>query len=283
MIVGKLDFDPFQNLGGHRCGAGAEVKCSFCHMNLSYQSFVLFQDFFLNIAFIFPMRHLTAYEFRELADPELLKTELLNFVTPLSMVGLVIVAHEGINFSVAGEEAELESFKAEIKDRWGFRNLFFQETPCPLRPFKKFRVKVRKEIVTFGVAVEKVRAPYIDPEELKNRLDRGENITLVDVRKRMEYERGSFEVAQPLNMVHFKEFPTLSQKFPEEWKTQTVVTFCTGGIRCEKAATYLKSQGFQSVYQLHGGILNYFQKAGGAHWRGDCFVFDDRENLRPDS
>jgi len=229
------------------------------------------------------MRHLTAYEFRELADPELLKAEMLEMASPYSMVGLVIVAKEGINFSVAGEEAELELFRTALSNRWGFKNLFFQETDCPLRPFKKFRVKVRKEIVTFGVPVEKERAPYIDPQDLKTRLDRGENITLIDVRKRMEYERGSFEVAQPLDMVHFKQFPALSEQFPEEWKNQTVVTFCTGGIRCEKAATYLKSQGFQNVYQLHGGILNYFDKAGGAHWRGDCFVFDDRENLRPDS
>jgi len=235
------------------------------------------------MASILPMRHLTAYEFRALADPDQLKAELLDFVSSYSLLGLVIVAKEGINFSVAGEESELQIYKDALKVRWGFSNLYFQETPCPLRPYKNFRVKVRKEIVTFGVSIEKARAPYIDPEDLKRRLDHGENITLIDVRKRMEFDQGSFESAQPVDMVHFKEFPALTQKFPEEWKKQTLVTFCTGGIRCEKAATYLKSQGFQNVYQLHGGILNYFQKAGGAHWRGDCFVFDDRENLRPDS
>ncbi len=227
------------------------------------------------------MRHITAYEFREVADPLEMKQRLIAKAGELGIIGLVILAHEGINFSAAGEGLAVDAFKKFLVEELGFSGLYFQETPCEKRPFKRFSVKIRAEICTFKAPVSNNRAPYIQAQELKAKLDQQSDIVLLDCRKRMEHKRGSFETAQGLDMIYFREFAELAKKFPEEWKSKEVVTFCTGGIRCEKAATYLKDLGYEKVYQLEGGIIRYFKETGGAHWRGDCFVFDDREVLKP--
>lgn len=104
---------------------------------------------------------------------------------------------------------------------------------------------------------------------------------LLEVRKSTEHELGSSEGAVPVPMKHFRDFQEISKEFPAEWKKKKVITFCTGGIRCEKAARFLKEQGYENIYQLHGGILAYLKEFGSAHFRGSCFVFDHRVSLDP--
>ena len=124
-------------------------------------------------------------------------------------------------------------------------------------------------------------APRLAPQELKRWLDQGRDIVLLDTRNQFEVDLGSFENTLALGLKSFSDFPRATQALPEELKGQPIVTFCTGGIRCEKAAPWLISQGFREVYQLDGGILNYFEQCGGAHFRGACFVFDQRVALDP--
>lgn len=223
--------------------------------------------------------HRTAYQFRELRDLSVWKARLLELAANHKIKGMVIIAKEGINFSVIGEPSALDLFLTFLRDEMKMDDLFVQESPTDERAFRRFCVKIRKEIVTFGTSIEIGNAEYIEPAELSQRLAQSNDLVLLDVRKRMEFEHGSFETAQKLDMNHFREFPRLAEEFPEEWRDREIVTFCTGGVRCEKAARYLTQKGFKRVRQLKGGILNYLKSQGNEHWRGECFVFDHRVYL----
>jgi predicted sulfurtransferase len=150
-------------------------------------------------------------------------------------------------------------------------------------PFKKLFIKKKKEIIPFGVptvdATERL-APYLTPEQLKQWFLDGREFVLLDTRNTYEIEKGTFENAKHLNLQHFKNFPQALEKRSEEFKGKPVVMFCTGGIRCEKAAVYAKDLGLDA-WQLEGGILNYFERVGSLGYKGDCFVFDERSALDP--
>jgi UPF0176 protein len=225
------------------------------------------------------LQHITAYQFKSVEDPLGFKNRLVEFALPRGIQGLIILAKEGINFSATGSSESLEQFKRFLETDLGFDSLYYQASSCPREAFTRFSVKIRPEIVTFKAEVGSQRAPYITPEELAKEMSENGDLVLLDCRKKMEFKYGSFEGAVPLEMSFFREFSELAKEFPEEWKSKKLVTFCTGGIRCEKAASYLKSQGFEQVYQLHGGIIHYLQAVGRKHWRGECFVFDNREIL----
>jgi UPF0176 protein len=140
-------------------------------------------------------------------------------------------------------------------------------------------VKIKKEIIAFGISgIDPADrpAPRLSPGELKQWLDEGRSFTLMDVRNTYEIKLGTFRGARTLGLEHFREFPAAVNSLPNKLKNEPVVTFCTGGIRCEKAAPLLEQAGFTEVYQLDGGILRYFEECGGAHFEGDCFVFDKR-------
>ncbi len=145
-------------------------------------------------------------------------------------------------------------------------------------------VRIKKEIIAFGVpGIEPARrtSPKLAPQQLKAWLDEGRPLTLLDTRNDYEVKLGTFENALPAGVDHFRDFPAAVAKLPAELKDQTIVMFCTGGIRCEKAGPYMESQGFRNVLQLDGGILKYFEECGGAHYRGECFVFDQRVGIDP--
>jgi predicted sulfurtransferase len=147
------------------------------------------------------------------------------------------------------------------------------------QPFNRMLVKIKKEIIAFGVCgIDPARrpAPRLAPRQLKRWLDEGRSVTLLDTRNTYEVKLGTFRGARTLGLDHFREFPAAATTLPGNLKDEPVVTFCTGGIRCEKAAPLLEMAGFTSVFQLDGGILNYFAECGGAHYEGDCFVFDKR-------
>jgi predicted sulfurtransferase len=152
------------------------------------------------------------------------------------------------------------------------------------QPFKRMLVKIKKEIIAFGVdGIDPVNkpAPRLAPAELKAWLDEGRDVVLLDTRNDYEVKLGTFHNAKVIGVDHFRQFPTAVAALPAEMKDQVIVSFCTGGIRCEKAAPFLIDQGFQNVYQLDGGILKYFEDCGNAHYDGDCFVFDQRVGLDP--
>ncbi len=166
-----------------------------------------------------------------------------------------------------------------------FRDLWLKESHSELVPFSKLKVRIRHEIIAFDGPdartrqLERPEAPALPPEILAQWLDSDKDFTLLDTRNTYEVESGTFRRAEHLDIAHFRDYQkavraalengTLDPKKP-------IVTFCTGGIRCEKAAPWMIEQGFREVYQIEGGILNYFEKTGGKHWDGDCFVFDDR-------
>ena len=153
------------------------------------------------------------------------------------------------------------------------------------QPFNRMLVKAKREIITMrrpDVDPARAPAPRLAPETLKQWLDEGREVLLLDTRNQFEVALGTFRNAIDLKLASFSDLPQAAAAIDERWKTRPVVTFCTGGIRCEKAAPLLVKEGYGEVYQLDGGILKYFEHCGGAHYQGECFVFDKRVALGPD-
>lgn len=235
--------------------------------------------------------NVTAYRFVTLNDVETLAAELQSVADRLELRGSVILAQEGINLYVAGEPARVHEFLAHLDLDDRFRDLDAKESSSDDFPFRRMKVLVRREIVTMGlpdrglddVDTAREAAPHLTPDELRQWLDEERPIRLLDTRNAHEYERGTFRGAEHLDLARFRDFPEAADRL--EPTDTPLVTFCTGGIRCEKATAYLRRCGFENVYQLEGGILRYLEKHAGAHWEGECFVFDDRvavdRQLRP--
>jgi UPF0176 protein len=230
---------------------------------------------FLNIA---------TYRFVSIDDPERVRDRLLPHANALGLKGTILLAHEGINMFLAGAETTVRSFLAILDDDLRFANLDIKESWSNDLPFHKMKIKVKDEIVTFRQAQVnpgKAPAPFMSAVELKNRLDRGDDIVLLDTRNDVEVDTGTFKNAVFWGNKNFTEFGEMAKDHIDELKNKTVVSFCTGGIRCEKAAPYLQSLGAKDVYQLEGGILRYFEQVGREHYEGDCFVFDERAAVDP--
>ncbi|KAF5282919.1 hypothetical protein FQR65_LT14119 [Abscondita terminalis] len=187
---------------------------------------------------------------------------------------------KGIN--TEGQLCVLIKNKLQYFNSGEIRNLEFKKSFSNFQPFKKMLVKLKKEIIPFGlqsINPEKFTAPYITPEMLNVWLENKPELVLLDTRNTFEIEYGSFRNSLNLDLKRFRDFPNAVKKLPEKLKHVPIVTFCTGGIRCEKAAVYLLENGYKEVYQLKGGILNYFEKCGENYFKGTCFVFDERESL----
>ncbi|MDX2164828.1 MAG: rhodanese-like domain-containing protein [Gammaproteobacteria bacterium] len=223
---------------------------------------------FLNIA---------AYKFISLDNLPSLQQDIKSAARDLC--GTVLLSPEGINIMLAGPTDAVRAFQAHLKTNPLFSDLYYKESVCEHKPFKRLLIKIKKEIIAFGIpSVNPVhtKAPYIKAQELKQKLDNHENIYILDTRNDYEISEGKFENSHHLNIHHFRDFPTAAKSLPEDLKDKTVVTVCTGGIRCEKAAVLLQQYGFKDVYQLENGILEYFHQCGNAHYEGKCYVFDER-------
>ena len=223
----------------------------------------------------------SAYLFTPFAAEDLpaLRERLKAHADELGLRGTVLLSTEGINLFVAGSRAAVDAFLAGLRAVPGLAGLTPKESESAEQPFNRMLVKIKKEIIAFGVeGIDPARqpAPRLDPRTLKQWLDEGRPVTLLDTRNDYEIRLGTFKNALVPGIDHFRDFPAAVRRLPAELKAQPVVTFCTGGIRCEKAAPFLAREGFEQVFQLEGGILKYFETCGGAHYEGECFVFDRR-------
>ncbi len=228
--------------------------------------------------------NLAAYRFVSLGELPALQSELRQLCAQTRLRGTVLLSPEGINLCVAGEAAATGRLLRRLRALPGLADLAVKVSQSEHQPFNRMLVKIKKEIIAFGVAgIDPARrpAPRVSPRQLKQWLDEGRPFALLDARNRYEVRLGTFRGAHTLELDHFREFPEAAVTLPERLKDAPVVTFCTGGIRCEKAAPFLAMAGFTQVFQLDGGILHYFEECGGAHYEGECFVFDKRVALDP--
>ncbi len=233
--------------------------------------------------------NISAYRFVAIDDGAQLRPRLLASAQAHGLRGTILLAGEGINLFLAGEEAAVRAFLAELRRDARFAALEAKESWSATQPFGRMLVKLKREIIRMdhpAIRPAEGRAPGVDAATLKRWLDQGHDdagrpVALLDTRNAFEVEHGSFEGAIDWRITKFTEFPQALLDHREELAGKTVVSFCTGGIRCEKAAIFAHEAGLTNVLQLDGGILKYFEEVGGAHFRGDCFVFDEREALTP--
>ncbi len=226
--------------------------------------------------------NLAAYKFTPLTNLPVLRERLRQVCHDRELRGTILLSTEGINFFVAGTRANLDALLAELRAIPGLADLTPKESPSEEQPFNRMLVKIKKEIIAFGIeGIDPALHPTakLPPRTLKQWLDEGRPITLLDTRNDYEVRLGTFRGARVAGIDNFRDFPAAVARLPEELKTAPVVMFCTGGIRCEKAGPYLERAGFKDVHQLDGGILKYFEECGGAHYDGECFVFDRRVGL----
>ena len=216
------------------------------------------------------------YKYIKIEDPAKFQQEHLELCKSLSLKGRILVGEEGINGSVYGLKKSVEEYKSTLKNNPLFSDMEFKDQETEKQAFRKMFVRVRKEIVHSELEVDlKNTAPYITPKQLKHMLDKNEDIVLVDVRNNYESKVGQFKNAIMLNINNFRDLPNSINEI-KNLQYKKIVTYCTGGIRCEKASAYLIENGFKNVNQLKGGILKFGEEFPDTYWRGKCFVFDDR-------
>lgn len=233
--------------------------------------------------------NIAAYRFVTLEDPHTIADSVLEKAKQEGLKGTCLLAHEGINLFMAGPSERIHGFLGWLQLDARFKDLEVKESLSNAQPFRKLLVKVKPEIIRMNhPAIQPAagRAPAVDASTLKRWLDAGHDdngqpVVTLDTRNDFEADVGTFHNAIDWRITKFTEFPQALLDHREELQGKTVVSFCTGGIRCEKAAIFMREAGVQDVYQLDGGILKYFEVSGHAHYDGECFVFDERRALDP--
>lgn len=228
--------------------------------------------------------NVAGYLFVELENLESLRDRLRDEATTLGVKGSILISPEGINLFLAGDAESVRGFLSQLRERPQFLKLEVKESYSTHVPFSRMIVKIKKEIITMGrpdLTPSRFTGKRLMPAELKKWLDEKKEIVLLDTRNDYEIAMGTFKGAIDYGIETFKEFPEKLAQHRAEIQDKPVVMFCTGGIRCEKATALAMEYGLKNVYQLEGGILKYFEDVGGAHYRGDCFVFDGREAVDP--
>lgn len=216
------------------------------------------------------------YKYVNIENPEKFMKEHLAYCKELGLLGRILVANEGINGSVCGTEEQTETYKKHMLADGRFNGMQFKEDLGTMYPFKKMVIKIKPEIVRFGVDVDlKNTGKHISPEEFLKLYENKEDVVILDARNNYEWKAGKFRDAVTLDIENFRDFPQATDKLAH-LKDKKVVMYCTGGIRCEKASAYLVEKGFRDVSQLDGGILTFAKKYPDTTWEGTCFVFDKR-------
>jgi len=231
--------------------------------------------------------NISAYRFVSLSDTAQWRESIHSQAHLLALKGTILLADEGINLFVAGSEPPVREFLGWLTAHALFADLPIKESWSDAVPFGKLLVKVKPEIIRMNhptIQPQAQRAPAVDANTLARWLDAGvddcgREVLLLDTRNAFEVEHGRFHNAVQWHIDKFSEFPQALIEHRAELAGKTVVSYCTGGIRCEKAALLMAEAGVANVLQLDGGILKYFEETGGKHFDGHCFVFDERETL----
>lgn len=237
-----------------------------------------------------PVLNISCYKFVPLPDAAALRDLLHERAMAAALKGTILLAHEGINMFLAGPAAAVRGFVDALRTDPRFADLAPKESWSGTVPFRKMLVKVKREIIRMdhpAIQPSAGRAPAVTPATLHRWLaqghdDAGRPVVTLDTRNAFEVDEGTFSNAIDWRIDKFTEFPPALRAHKAELADKTVVSFCTGGIRCEKAAILMREEGLTHVYQLEGGILKYFEETDGAHYHGGCFVFDERRTLAAD-
>lgn len=231
--------------------------------------------------------NIAAYKFVALGELAERQETVRQELAQLGIKGTVLLAEEGINLFLAGPADHIHAFLSWLRRDTCFADLEIKESWSSAQPFRKLRVLVKREIIRMdhpAIQPTAGRAPAVDAATLKRWLDTGHDdagqpVVTLDTRNAFEVDVGTFKNAIDWRISKFTEFPQALLTHQEALQGKTVVSFCTGGIRCEKAAIFMREAGVNNVYQLDGGILKYFEEAGHTHYEGACFVFDERRAL----
>ncbi len=222
----------------------------------------------------------TFYHFAKLDDYETMQQAIAQLGEQHDLKGVILLAQEGINSTIAGDRAGIDAMLSYLRSDPRLQNLEHKETTCDVMPYHKLRVRLRQELVKFGVPdidPSKEVGTYVNSQEW-NQLIADPEVVVIDTRNIYEVEFGTFQGAINPNLEFFHEFPKYVENHLSNSKHKKIAMFCTGGIRCEKASAYMLAQGFEEVYHLKGGILKYLAEVPESEslWQGECFVFDDR-------
>jgi UPF0176 protein len=235
------------------------------------------------------MLNISAYKFVSVSDTAQLRESVRSHALALGLKGTVLIAEEGINLFLAGAPASVRAFVVWLRTDVRFAGLAVKESESAALPFGKLQVKVKAEIIRMNhptIQPQLQRAPAVASAQLERWLDQGHDddgrpIVMLDTRNAFEVGHGRFDGAVHWQLSKFSDFPRALMQHREQLQGKTVVSYCTGGIRCEKAALFMQEAGMENVLQLDGGILKYFEECGGAHYEGECFVFDKRVGVDP--
>ncbi|HEV7868961.1 MAG TPA: rhodanese-like domain-containing protein [Chthoniobacteraceae bacterium] len=228
--------------------------------------------------------NIAVYRFAHLSELKPLRESLLAQCKAADLRGTILLSPEGVNLCVAGFRAEIDRLLETLRAVPGLAELAPKFSESTHQPFNRMLVKIKREIIAFGVeGIDPANhpSPKLAPAALKQWLDEGRPVTLLDTRNEYEVKLGTFKGARTLGIGHFRHFPDAVAQLEPELRQTPIVMFCTGGIRCEKAGPFMERAGFEQIYQLDGGILRYFEECGGAHYEGECFVFDRRVGVDP--
>ncbi len=219
------------------------------------------------------------YKYVNIKDPKKFQEKHLELCKSFGLKGRIYIGNEGINGTVSGIKEDIERYKRLLRSNKSFNDIEFKEQECNEHVFRKMFVRVRKEIVNFSEKVDFSKSGLkISPKKFKEMIENEKDFVILDVRNNYETKIGRFKGAITLDIENFRDFPKIVNKI-KHLKHKKIITYCTGGVRCEKASAFLRENGFKEVYQLEGGILNYSKEVPNSYFNGRCFVFDERMSI----
>ncbi len=247
------------------------IKTIKIHMNLETQT---------------QMAVISFYSFTNIENIEQLQQDTLLTGKKLGVKGTILLAPEGFNGSLSGSNDDVEMVLQDIISRTAAKDVNVKVNYCHIHPFEKLKVRLKKEIVTMGLEdldVNSMKGEYIDPADWDAFIE-SEDTIMVDTRNDYEVEIGNFKGALNPMTTTFRQLPNWVEENKEILQGKKIAMYCTGGIRCEKSTAYVRSLGFEQVYHLKGGILQYLEDTGNKQgkWQGECYVFDNRGAVNTD-
>lgn len=227
------------------------------------------------------------YRFIQLGKPQEICDHLQKSLSELSILGTITIAPEGLNGGLAGDRTIVCKALSIIRKIESFKSISVRESYGKTEAYHRLDIRVKDRILAFPEHAEPdmddiKSSPSLSPNQwLELIKNLGEKAVILDTRNGYEFEQGSFQNAQQLDIERFQEFPDAFLEKYKHQKDRTFLMFCTGGIRCEKAAAFARKEGFSKVYKLEGGVIQYFKENGADGWKGNCFVFDNRAAIEP--